>query len=81
MTAHANLARPTRTKFRAVSPAGELSPWRRSLGNAIRDAVYEVKGWGKDIDGVTIRIDGRVALTMSNEVIAAGWTFQKVTQR
>lgn len=66
-----------RYKYRSVSPDGKRGPWRRSVENAVRDAFYEHSGTGRDVGGVTVKVDCRVAMAFAETLIAAGWIFEK----
>ena len=63
-------------RYRAVSPEGKRYPFRRSLGAALRDCVYQVQGWGVLKGGVKITIDCATAETYAAALIADGWTFE-----
>lgn len=66
-------------RYRAVSPEGKRHPFRRSLGAAVRDAVYQLTGWGTwDADGYMLSITCEAALGQSEAVIQKGWTFEVI---
>lgn len=66
-----------RYRFRSVSPTGVRGPWRRSVESAVRDAFYAHEGLGREIGGVTVKVDCRVAMAFAEKLIGAGWTFEK----
>lgn len=67
----------SRFMFRAVSPDGRAGRWRRFEWMAVRDAVYDLKGWGRRSDPITITINAGVAYAFLDEVTAAGWSFRR----
>lgn len=70
------MSRRRGARYRAVSPEGKRYPFRRSLGAALRDGVYQLKGWGALQGGVKICIDCATAQAFAGDLVAAGWTFE-----
>lgn len=64
-----------RVRYRAVSPKGVPSGWRRSLGNAVRDAFYADQNLGRECNGVTVLVSCDLATAYFDDLVAKGWTF------